>query len=148
MDLAAFRAVPLGFLPRLQQLLEVLNQLRQFGLTPADRVVDPRPAVLAACAVLSLVVAPERPTGAVIACGRYAVIACGWYKRRGQIVDDLFGPLRDPCRYRLSRHPRWYRPAFQPDLGRSLAIRRTCGAHFQHDAMQEAGHGQPKRGNE
>src|ERR1700761_8086280 len=137
-DLAAFRAVPLGFLPRLQQLLEVLNQLRQFGLTPADRVVDPRPAVLAACAVLSLVVAPERATG--------AEIACGWYKRGGQIVDDLFGPLRDPCRYRLSRHPRWYRPPFQPDLGRSLAIRRTCGAHIQHDAIQETGHGQPKRG--
>jgi hypothetical protein len=55
----------------LQQLLEVLNQLRQFGLTAAGRVGDARGAVLAACAVLTLVVGPERATGTEIACGGY-----------------------------------------------------------------------------
>jgi hypothetical protein len=32
-------------------------------------------------------------------------------------------------------------------LERSFTIRRTPGANFQHDAIQKAGHGQPKRGN-
>jgi hypothetical protein len=70
-EAAGLGGIRLRLFPRLQQLLEVLNQLRQFGLTSADRVGDPRDIVLAARGVLALVISSDGAAATEIARGRY-----------------------------------------------------------------------------